>query len=175
MFDYPNNGCFLDYFSMQFRIIYARPLYELSVSRIARDYEIICRKERKRYFVISILIFHVVIYYHAKYFIRLLLRSAILFILLEINNQTILFIVIFVFFFFFLLPLRVFVFIHFLFDANFSSWDFISKERAVLSVYCLSLEYRLLVLSSPPASLFLYSIFFFHLTRFAEIFLANRW
>lgn len=58
---------------------------------------------------------------HAKYFIRLLLRSAILFILLEINNQTILFIVIFVFFFFFLLPLRVFVFIHFLFDANFSS------------------------------------------------------
>lgn len=112
---------------------------------------------------------------HAKYFIRLLLRSAILFILLEINNQTILFIVIFVFFFFFLLPLRVFVFIHFLFDANFSSWDFISKERTVLSVYCLSLEYRLLVLSSPPASLFLYSIFFFHLTRFAEIFLANRW
>lgn len=114
MFDYPNNGCFLDYFSMQFRIIYARPLYELSVSRIARDYEIICRKERKRYFVISILIFHVVIYYHAKYFIRLLLRSAILFILLEINNQTILFIVIFVFFFFF------FFLFEFLFSSIFS-------------------------------------------------------
>lgn len=143
MFDYPNNGCFLDYFSMQFRIIYARPLYELSVSRIARDYEIICRKERKRYFVISILIFHVVIYYHAKYFIRLLLRSAILFILLEINNQTILFIVIFVFFFFFLLPLRVFVFIHFLSTRTFPvEISFRKRERFFrFIVYRLNIVY----------------------------------
>lgn len=80
---------------------------------------------------------------HAKYFIRLLLRSAILFILLEINNQTILFIVIFVFFFFFLLPLRVFVFIHFLSTRTFPvEISFRKRERFFrFIVYRLNIVY----------------------------------
>lgn len=44
MFDYPNNGCFLDYFSMQL-VLYMRTRYymcaRVNISRIARDITIL--------------------------------------------------------------------------------------------------------------------------------------